>query len=224
MLTTAALIWTRALLALVVIAAVGACGGDDSDPESAAAEAAAESGASTSAEPTDADEPVEAAPVEPSGEELRPAEEVVEEQNRSAAIDGALGQRQELDDGVFVTVEDITLFPGRVADQEWQPTHIVTVRVENTSGEVGSVPSMAIRCSNYEEDGGWYSSSTVGIGDEMPAGTFREGEVHLAVPEIDGLAVKDCADPVVRVTGGTGFYLDGDEPTSIDFPAPLFGQ
>lgn len=134
--------------------------------------------------------------------ELRPAAEVIQEQASDGAIAGEFGQSYELNDGVVVTVNSI--------ESKGVTKRAVNVRVENPTGQDAYTPMMAVYCSNVEEPGDYWSESTIGIGDDLPAGSFREGVLEVSKPN------GNCDDPVFRILGGDGIFI-ADDPVTIEF-------
>jgi hypothetical protein len=180
-------------------------------------------GAGAQIDSGDADEAIPPVDLGQSEGDLRPADEVLAERDREASDDLELGERFELDDGVVVTVLSVRLNPDYRPGESWQPTHIVDVRAENPTATDSSTPTIEIFCAGGDEGGSSYSGSTFQTYDDLPAGSFAEGELLLAVPEnSDGLVVNDCEDPVVRVLASTFFSFDDEAPLTVDYPAPPF--
>ena len=160
----------------------------------------------------------DSAPVKEGGG-LRPADEVEEEQSRETALDGELGVRIEMDDGLVVLVNSIELDPDYIPGEAWQPTHIVDLRVENPTSEELSTPDISIWCAGSNERGSWYVGSTYEA-RSLPPGTFEEGLLRVSVPDEDGVVTQECDAPVVRFKQ-TGIWFSDDPPRHVDYPAPV---
>lgn len=196
----------RLLVGLAALTLVlGACGGDDD------ATSGDEVGAETSpnAEATDGD----------TGQDLRPADEVIAEEEASASMDGEIGEDIDLGEGLTVTVQAM-----RAGGDDLGPWLEVDVRAENRGEEELTNPELAIVCDGGAETGGWQADSTFDLGDELPAGSFHEGTVHLLLPEDGryGEPVPECGSPAyVRISPYATVVVDGQEPPAADVEIPV---
>ncbi|HRE03479.1 MAG TPA: hypothetical protein PLV68_19435, partial [Ilumatobacteraceae bacterium] len=75
------------------------------------------------------------------------------------------------------------------------------------------IPYLEIRCSNTDDTGGWLANSTIYLGDDLPAGTFEDGEILLLFPEdgrYEGSPPPSCEPPAVIAVDGTSLVLPLD--------------
>jgi len=127
---------------------------------------------------------------------------------------GVLGEPIELDDGLILTVSAISLNSNYMREP-WQPTHVVQIQIENPTEHDLASPNFEMYCSNYASSGGWYLDALFDAAGLVLAHTIVEGSIGLSLPEVDGLAVRDCEEPLLRVE--TPYYFGG--ATVIDYEA-----
>ena len=149
--------------------------------------------------------------------DLRSAGEVLAERAAAAAKDVTLGQTVSLAPKVTVVVTRMTL-----GGDDLGPWLSVSVRAENRSGDSVTNPVLAIYCKGESEGGGWQADSTYSLGDELPSGSFAQGDVNLLLPKDGrtGEAVPACVLPAtVRVTDGSTVTIEGNQTSpSYDYP------
>ncbi len=147
-----------------------------------------------------------AAPPETVSGELRPADEVIEEQERSDAEIATVGGPAVSLGGVDLSIDAIR-FAGQIdydgTDNDYMVE--VDVRAENRTTDTLSAPEVTVRCADGTE-GDWYSGSTYEMDDDLPSGTFAEGVLVLGVP-------RGCTDPVARASD-----WDSDSSAIWEFP------
>jgi hypothetical protein len=133
--------------------------------------------------------------------ELRPSDEVREEQARADALAITLGESFALGD-LTVVVTSVELGNPDTAFEGETPI-VVELRAENRSGEEQAPPDVDVFCL----DGSTATSFGEGTFDQfeqLPNGSFEEGTVQLGVP-------GECEAPVVRISS---FFdeVDADYP------------
>lgn len=128
------------------------------------------------------------------------------EVERQTSQKGVLGEPQTLPSGAILTIDAIRL---NDPEAEWEPSHLVDIRMDNPTAEALEFVDMRLRCAENESDSHF---ATYGFDTNLPAGSSREGAVSLSAPDLEGVA-KTCLGPIIRVT---------DAGFTIDYPAPDF--
>lgn len=130
------------------------------------------------------------APSDTVGGELRPADEVSEENARADATEGTVGGGAVKVGDIDVTVTSVNFESDVEGDGTGNAFRIaVDVRAENRSTEDLASPELTVRCASGD-DGSWYVDSTYTMYDPLPSGTYADGTLMLGVP-------PDCVEPVI---------------------------
>ena len=141
--------------------------------------------------------------------ELRPADEIKEEELRSNATMATIGEAISFDD-LDVLISSI-LYYDDVEDNGTEDDYRISLelRVENRTSETKMAPSFNVSCMPDGQTSSWYVDSTYDMYEELPTGSFLEGNLILGVP-------VGCNDPVVR--------LENYDAPSIDWALPTSAQ
>lgn len=188
-----------AAAALGAVLLLAGCGNDD-DPADAAPD------------PTEASDATDGSADRDPNNDLRDADEVLQEAERDGAEDAEIGQPAKLGD-VTVTVSDIALESAEGAPGTDDEAILrVQLRAENHGDEQVEGVEVAVLCADGAE-GGWYADSTFDMYEPLPPGTFREGVLELGVP-------IGCEDPVVRAESYVAVVYDDVEPPAAIWAVP----
>jgi hypothetical protein len=141
--------------------------------------------------------------------ELRPADEIKEEELRSNATMATIGEAISFDD-LDVLISSISYYDD-VEDNGTDDDYRISLelRVENRTSETKMAPSFNVSCMPDGQTSSWYVDSTYDMYEELPTGSFLEGNLILGVP-------VGCNDPVVR--------LENYDAPSIDWAVPTDAQ
>ena len=139
--------------------------------------------------------------------ELRPADEIKEEELRSNATMATIGEAIAFDD-LDVMISAISYFDD-VDDNGTDDDYRISLelRVENRSSETKSAPSFNVACMPTGQTSSWYVDSTYDMYGDLPTGSFLEGNLILGVP-------VGCIDPVVRIENYDASSIDWVVPTN----------
>jgi hypothetical protein len=138
--------------------------------------------------------------------ELRPADEIKEEELRSNATMATIGEAASFDD-LDVLISAISYFDD-VDDNGTDDDYRISLelRVENRTSETRSTPSFNVACMPAGQTSSWYVDSTYDMYGDLPTGSFLEGNLILGVP-------IGCIDPVVRIENYGASSIDWVVPT-----------
>jgi hypothetical protein len=90
---------------------------------------------------------------------------------------GHFGKEFVLDDGTGVTLND-----PRVGTSDDRVVLQVDVRAESKGSRSGTTPSVAVVCAGNADEGAYFASSTLLMGQPVAAGSAEEGTYDLEVP------------------------------------------
>lgn len=141
--------------------------------------------------------------------ELRPADEIKEEELRSNATMATIGEAIASDD-LDILISAISYYDD-VDDNGTDDDYRISLelRVENRTSETKTAPSFNVSCMPDGQTSSWYVDSTYDMYEELPTGSFLEGNLILGVP-------IGCMDPVVRI--------ENYGASSIDWVVPAKAQ
>jgi len=139
--------------------------------------------------------------------ELRPADEIKEEELRSNATMATIGEAIPFDE-LNVLISSISYYDDveeNGTDDDYRIS--IELRVENRTSETKSAPSFNVSCLPDGQTSSWYVDSTYDMYEDLPTGSFLEGNLILGVP-------VGCVDPVVRIENFGAASIDWAVPTS----------
>ena len=139
--------------------------------------------------------------------DLRPADEIKEEELRSNATMATIGEAIPFDE-LNVLISSISYYDDveeNGTDDDYRIS--IELRVENRTSETKSAPSFKVSCLPDGQTSSWYVDSTYDMYEDLPTGSFLEGNLILGVP-------VGCVDPVVRIENFDAASIDWAVPTS----------
>lgn len=199
------MVWSRDLIriGLVSVVAFGllaACGGDPDDSHGAQGTSG---GGSTS-----------------TNDDLRPADEVLAENEAAEAHQFIFGQSATLIEGLTVTIDRPALY-----DDDTSAALLLDVRVENGTERTLAMPTIELFCAGSTKDGDNLAvledEDLLDTNGQLPPDTFVEGHVYALVPgdsRITGDESPDCTSPaLIRVKARDESFQSLSDAATADF-------
>ncbi len=88
-------------------------------------------------------------------------------------------------EGLVMSINDIEI--AYSGSGEYESAYFkVQVRAENPTSESIYLNDISVHCAEegkFDLEGSWYATGTYDMYDDLPAGSFHEGELHLTLPE-----------------------------------------
>jgi len=145
---------------------------------------------------------------------LNSADDVEASQNAATAFE--VGEFADLPGGARLAVTSL-----KVGGDDLGPWLETSIRFENSTDEAQSIPGSAgVLCAGASENGGSQIDGTVSLGDEVPAGSFKEGVLNLLTSGDGrtGEPVPHCGTPAF-----VQFEVEDPEtyePVYVQWPVP----
>ena len=125
---------------------------------------------------------------------MAPATQIEQSRADQGAATVAVGAPGQMEGGIRFTVKNLA-----VGGDGSGPWLVATVHVENPTGDDATVPNVGIACAGTAADklGGYQASSTIRLGDDLPARSFRDGTLNLLLPgdSRTGVTTPPCSTP-----------------------------
>lgn len=119
----------------------------------------------------------------------------------------------------------VSITSATVGGDDLGPWLEAKVRLENTTKDDASGPDVGLFCKGDSESGSYQADSTLTLGDEIPAGSYKEGTLNLLPYSYKRTFEDDtpCATPAfIRLTPSV--YEEGAELPQVAVPDALIDE
>jgi hypothetical protein len=156
---------------------------------------------------------------------LRPASEVDASRADAAAKIIPLGQSGELADGGGGRTTVIITSMSVDSDDTGRWLR-VGARFDNRGTQDAKVPNVGIVCHGSVRTGSYQIGSTISLGDDLPAGSVKNGSLDLLLPGVDhaGAKAAPCPAPAFVEVSPLSYYGDAPPLLRVAIPAATLAK